>query len=130
MLDKLDEWFAEDFGKGDFTSQAVVENIICEANITGGPGIISGLNICLALLDRHDIDYTTDYSDGDTIDSPLIISLKGKAHDILATERLLLNILSHLSGISTHTNKIVKICLLYTSPSPRDAQLSRMPSSA
>ena len=109
MLDKLDEWFAEDFGKGDFTSQAVVENITCEANITGGPGIISGLNICFALLDRHDIDYTTDYSDGDTIDSPLIISLKGKAHDILATERLLLNILSHLSGISTHTNKIVKI---------------------
>mgnify|MGYP006228250359 CR=1 FL=1 len=44
MLDKLDEWFAEDFGKGDFTSQAVVENITCEANITGGPGIISGLN--------------------------------------------------------------------------------------
>ena len=27
-------------------------------------------------------------------------------------------------------NKIVKICLLYTSPSPRDATLSRMPSSA
>ena len=109
MQDKLDEWFAEDFGKGDFTSQAVVENKLCEANVTGGPGIISGLNICLALLDRHDIGYTTDYSDGDTIDSPLIISLKGKAHDILATERLLLNILSHLSGISTHTNKIVKI---------------------
>tara|TARA_B100000424_G_C22853154_1_gene454876 strand:+ start:122 stop:928 length:807 start_codon:yes stop_codon:yes gene_type:complete len=109
MQDKLEEWFEEDFGKGDFTSQAVVENKPCEANVTGGPGIISGLKICLALLDRHGIDYTTDYSDGDSIDSPLIISLKGKAHDILATERLLLNILSHLSGISTHTNKIVKI---------------------
>ena len=109
MQDKLDEWFAEDFGKGDFTSQAVVDNKLCEANITGGPGVISGLKICLALLERHDIDYTTDYCDGDTIDSPLIISLKGRAHDILATERLLLNILSHLSGISTHTNNIVKI---------------------
>ena len=109
MQDKLDEWFAEDFGKGDFTSQAAVENKLCEANVTGGPGIISGLKTCLALLDRHDIGYTTDYIDGDTIDSPLIISLKGKAHDILATERLLLNILSHLSGISTHTNKIVKV---------------------
>ena len=36
----------------------------------------------------------------------------------------------------TTTKKVVgkeakkKICLLYTSPSPRDAQLSRMPSSA
>ena len=27
-------------------------------------------------------------------------------------------------------HQIVKICLLYTSPSPRDATLSRMPSSA
>ena len=96
MQDKLDEWFAEDFGKGDFTSQAIVDNKPCEANVTGGPGVISGLEICLALLERHDIDYTTDYSDGDIIDSPLIISLKGRAHDILATERLLLNILSHL----------------------------------
>ena len=61
MQDKLDEWFAEDFGKGDFTSQAAVDNKPCEAKVTGGPGIISGLNICLALLERHDIDYTTDY---------------------------------------------------------------------
>ena len=109
MKDKLDEWFAEDFGKGDFTSQAVVNNKSCEANVTGGPGVISGLKVCLAFLERHDIDCTTVYSDGDTIDSPLIISLKGRAHDILATERLLLNILSHLSGISTHTSNIVKI---------------------
>ena len=27
-------------------------------------------------------------------------------------------------------NDLVYLCLLYTSPSPRDAQLSRMPSSA
>lgn len=109
MQDKLDEWFAEDLGKGDFTTQAAVSNEICEARVTGGPGVISGLKIGLSLLERHGIDYTTDYSDGDTIDSPLIISLKGRAHDILATERLLLNLLSHLSGISTHTNEIVRI---------------------
>ena len=45
MQDKLDEWFAEDFGKGDFTSQATVDNKPCKANVTGGPGIISGLKI-------------------------------------------------------------------------------------
>ena len=32
----------------------------------------------------------------------------------------------HTNTVST----ILKVCLLYTSPSPRDAQLSRMPSSA
>ena len=45
MQDKLDEWFAEDFGKGNFTSQAVVNNKPCEANVTGGPGVISGLKV-------------------------------------------------------------------------------------
>ena len=32
--------------------------------------------------------------------------------------------------ISQHLNEIKKICLLYTSPSPRDLSTSRMPSSA
>ena len=109
MQDKLVEWFAEDLGKGDFTSLAVVNNEICNARITGGPGVISGLRICKILLKQHSINYSTEYNDGDTIVSPLIFSLEGNSHDILATERLLLNILSHLSGISTHTSKIVKI---------------------
>ena len=108
MQDKLGEWFAEDFGKGDFTSKAVVDNKLCEAKVTGGPGVLSGLELCGMLLKQHNIEFITDYNDGDTIDSSLILSLKGKSHDILATERLLLNILSHLSGISTHTDKIVK----------------------
>ena len=34
-----------------------------------------------------------------------------------------------ISGITT-TSELVQNCLLYTSPSPRDATLSRMPSSA
>ena len=97
MQDKLDEWFAEDLGKGDFTTQAVVSNEMCEARVTGGPGVISGLKVGIALLERHDVDYVTDYIDGDTILSPQIFSLNGRAHDILATERLLLNLLSHLS---------------------------------
>ena len=43
MQDKLVEWFAEDLGKGDFTSLAVVNNEICSARITGGPGVILSL---------------------------------------------------------------------------------------
>ena len=31
---------------------------------------------------------------------------------------------------TTHLLEVTKICLLYTSPSPRDRQKSRMPSSA
>ena len=35
-----------------------------------------------------------------------------------------------LGGYIAYTMYLVGICLLYTSPSPRDATLSRMPSSA
>ena len=35
-----------------------------------------------------------------------------------------------LSGLVTRIKILSKLCLLYTSPSPRDATLSRMPSSA
>ena len=35
-----------------------------------------------------------------------------------------------LEGDWAHAAKIAMSCLLYTSPSPRDATLSRMPSSA
>ena len=109
MQEDLENWFAEDFGNGDVTSLAVVANETCKAKITGGPGIISGLEICSLLLESRHIEFRTNYKDGDSIVSNLILSLKGQAHDILATERLLLNILSHLSGIATHTNKIVRI---------------------
>jgi len=104
----LEDWLAEDVGKGDFTSQAVVENSPCKAIITGGPGIISGLQVCKELLTQSNIKYETSFKDGDSIVSKSsIYKLEGNAHDILKTERLLLNILSHLSGIATFTHSVV-----------------------
>ena len=48
-----------------------------------------------------------------------------------------LNLVTQQTGLSLHTKKTKQdpnvwdsACLLYTSPSPRDATLSRMPSSA
>ena len=40
--------------------------------------------------------------------------------------------LNSILGVVKHhiSKKLIKICLLYTSPSPRDRLLSRMPSSA
>ena len=45
MADILDDWLTEDFGDGDVTSQSVVDNSPCRAEVTGGPGIISGKNL-------------------------------------------------------------------------------------
>ena len=65
MSDILDDWLAEDLGNGDITSQTVVKNSICEAEITGGPAVISGLDICKELFHRTHIEQTTDFSNGD-----------------------------------------------------------------
>jgi|TARA_B100001750_G_scaffold239873_1_gene248653 nicotinate-nucleotide pyrophosphorylase (carboxylating) len=109
MSDILDDWLAEDLGNGDITSQTVVKNSICEAEITGGPAVISGLDICKELFHRTHIEQTTDFSNGDRIESrTCIFSLKGKSHDILKVERLVLNLLCHLSGIASFTSEVVK----------------------
>ena len=109
MSDILDDWLAEDLGNGDVTSHAVVKNSICEAEITGGPGVISGLDICKELFSRVQIEENTVFSNGDRIGSKTcIFSLKGQAHNILKVERLVLNVLCHLSGIATFTSEVVK----------------------
>ena len=109
MKKVLEDWLAEDVGKGDFTSLAVVENLPCKALVTGGPGIISGLQLCKELLVQSNIKFETTFEDGDKIASEISIGkLEGNAHDILKIERLFLNILSHLSGIATFTHSVVK----------------------
>ena len=109
MSDILDDWLAEDLGNGDVTSKAVVRNSLCEAEITGGPAVISGIDLCKELFSRHNIDNNTNFSNGDRIDSKAcIFSLQGQSHDILKVERLVLNLLCHLSGIATFTAEIVK----------------------
>ena len=65
MEDILDDWLAEDFGEGDVTSQSVVNNSPCSAEVTGGPGIISGLEICDKLLSKVNVKSNTSISDGD-----------------------------------------------------------------
>ena len=49
-----------------------------------------------------------------------------KGGDMVAEDAAIAEIKSQIE----HSNGKMKICLLYTSPSPRDATLSRMPSSA
>ena len=55
--------------------------------------------------------------------------LKKNKKWITPLERIYLNEKGQNAVYSTKNNKVY-VCLLYTSPSPRDATLSRMPSSA
>ncbi|MBE27671.1 MAG: nicotinate-nucleotide diphosphorylase (carboxylating) [Euryarchaeota archaeon] len=109
MKDVLQSWLAEDIGDGDVTSDATISNIKCQAKVSGGPGFLSGIEVCKVLLEMEDIHFITKFKDGDQINSKeLIFELSGNSHDILRVERVLLNILSHLSGIATSTAKVVE----------------------
>ena len=58
-------------------------------------------------------------------------AIDNNAFCALATKLNEKDIQNHLMWVDYKDNKIlINTCLLYTSPSPRDAQLSRMPSSA
>ena len=50
--------------------------------------------------------------------------------NFLIKEKAKIIILSHVGRPKGKTDRELSLCLLYTSPSPRDRQKSRMPSSA
>ena len=52
------------------------------------------------------------------------------ARDIIIAPIISENTMDQMQEANTYTFKVAKNCLLYTSPSPRDRQKSRMPSSA
>lgn len=103
----------EDIGQGDFTTLAIVDKdkngqaqIIAKQN-----GILAGIEMVkktFFLLD-HDIQFETQFRDGDKIDvNDTVIIITGKISSILKGERTALNLLAHLSGISTLTAKYVE----------------------
>ena len=64
-------------------------------------------------------------SDDDALDFPLSISQLA-----LAAQTSVHTVRNYVLENLVHCEEKTKSCLLYTSPSPRDATLSRMPSSA
>lgn len=109
----LDNSFKEDFGiKGDITSDSVIDK---KAKIqfsinSRQKAIICGIQIAKYYLDNYSsINYTIHKNDSDHVKSgETIISGQGNAREILLIERIILNYLQHLSGISTLTNQFVQ----------------------
>lgn len=104
----------EDFGRaGDITTDATIpENVQAEARIvTRAHGCIAGLEIATLafyLLDpRAEIEFH--HHDGDEVQAgDTLAVIRGSARVILQGERTALNILGHLSGISSATFDIVQ----------------------
>ncbi len=105
-------WLKEDIGKGDITTQILIspqqktsaEIIAKEELIVCGIDIAKEIFKCL----NPRITFKVIVNDGKKVRKGARLALiKGKAKDIITAERVALNILSHLSGIATTTNKFV-----------------------
>lgn len=76
-------------------------------------GILSGIDIALRVFEILDPSFTykTKFQDRDKIKKgDIIAEFKGNTILLLQGERVALNILCHMSGVATSTNKLVELC--------------------
>lgn len=75
-------------------------------------GVLCGIDVAIRVftLIQPDFQYEIFINDGEYVKKgDIIATVKGKTRTILKGERTALNILQHMSGIATMTNRIVKI---------------------
>ena len=109
----LREELKKDIGKRDITSAALipkdkkVQAVIIAKQKTVICGI-AAVKEALRILDKN-VKFKTHFKDGDLVSANTkIISIRGKARTILASERTALNLLGHLSGVATQTRRFVE----------------------
>ncbi len=76
-------------------------------------GVLCGLDIAMRVFTLLDdtFTYTVHKNDGDEVKAgDLIVEFNGKTACLLKGERTALNIIQHMSGIATATNRAVKLC--------------------
>jgi nicotinate-nucleotide pyrophosphorylase (carboxylating) len=104
--------YLDDIGDGDATSKAILtknepKKAVLKAKASG---IISGLEEVSWFLRKHRLDVKRHKKDGNEIfNGDIILEIQGGQKDILATERIALNVLQRMSGISTETRRLVDL---------------------
>lgn len=111
MLQKLLEFLREDIGEGDITTDAAVpEDLEASAEVAAREdGVLAGLEEVAQLLEHEGLKHKTSFKDGDEIKKgSVLMEVRGNARKILSVERLILNILTRMSGIATLTKSLAK----------------------
>lgn len=111
----IEQALAEDMGDGDHTSLACIPNsakgkahLLVKEN-----GVLSGVELALKIFEQVDksLKVKVFITDGKSIKTgDIVLTVEGKAQSILLAERLVLNCMQRMSGIATHTNKLVQLC--------------------
>jgi len=101
------------YPSGDITSSLVKNNKIVKVKLLSNENaIVGGLLFTKQAFDLVDnkIKFKIKRKDGSNVKKgSMIAAIEGNARNILIAERVALNFLSHISGIATKTNKLVKL---------------------
>ena len=111
----IEQALAEDTGDGDHTSLACIPasakgkaQLLVKEN-----GILAGVELAIKIFNQVDksLKIKILIADGKPIKiGDIVLTVEGKAQSILLSERLVLNCMQRMSGIATHTNKLVQLC--------------------
>jgi nicotinate-nucleotide pyrophosphorylase (carboxylating) len=108
----FDKEYADDVGAGDITSEAVLaENKPQKAFLrVKQSGVIGGTEEINWFLRKHHLKVKVCIRDGEkALQGETILEIQGGQKDILATERIVLNILQRMSGIATETKRLTDV---------------------
>ena len=116
--EKLKSWLEEDIGSGDITTNAIVGP---EMKTTGiihakDTGVLAGNDVAERVFEilEPGIAYEKKLEDGAPLSPGSVIAeVRGSARAVLTGERLALNLLQHMSGVATRTNKLAAIAKPY-----------------
>jgi nicotinate-nucleotide pyrophosphorylase (carboxylating) len=111
IQNKLKEFIEEDCNFADVSSSVIPEDAITSAKIYAkSAGYISGLKEIETLFDMLDVSTVFKKKDGEAFkNGDLIAELQGNTRNILLGERLGLNLLTHMSAITSTTKKYIEL---------------------
>lgn len=112
LEDFFEKEIRDDVGAGDITSEALLaENTPRKAFLKAKQsGVVAGIEEVSWFLRKHRLEVTVCVKDGEEIlDGETVLEIQGGQKDILATERIGLNVLQRMSGIATETKRLVDL---------------------
>jgi len=111
LEEKLKQLLAEDVGKGDVTSAAVVpaELTVEAAVVAKRAGVAAGIEETVVLAESLALTVKPEVADGEKIkNGQILMKISGNAQTILSAERTILNLISRMSGIATTTSRLTE----------------------
>ena len=110
----VEEALLEDLGMGDLTTQTIFDagEFASGSFKAKKPGTLAGLSVLETVYSRFskNVSITLHKKDGDNVEAgELVAEVEGPVHALLSGERVILNILQHMSGIATATQEVVDL---------------------